>query len=131
MQQQSHWVELDLASKCVPAAPKTSAWAVARVVRSRRGHCHFTVKGNDPVLLADIERYFAARPPTAHFRHTCCSHGPENVARLPRFAVSLIHSKRGRKVAETLRRLNRNVRTVFDCLQTSRNSRRTAATAPP
>jgi hypothetical protein len=40
------------------------------------------------------------------------------------FAVSLLHSKPGRKVAETLRRLNRNARTVFDDLLMSENSRR-------
>ncbi len=51
-------------------------------------------------------------------------HGPENVSRLRRFAVSLILCKPGRKVAETLRRLNRNVRTVFDYLLMSENSRR-------
>ncbi len=57
-----------------------------------------------------------------------CGHGPENVSRLRRFAVSLIHSKPGRKVAETLRRLNRNVRTVFDYLLMSENARRTPGT---
>lgn len=56
-------------------------------------------------------------------------HGPENVTRLRRFAVGLIQSKPGRKVAETLRRLNRNVRTVFDYLLMTENSRR--ARRPP
>ena len=50
-------------------------------------------------------------------------YGPENVSRLRRFAVALIRSKPGRRVAETLRRLNRNVRTVFDYLLMSENSR--------
>ncbi|EQD66467.1 transposase, partial [mine drainage metagenome] len=59
-----------------------------------------------------------------------CGHGPENVSRLRRFAVSLIHSKPGRKVAETLRRLNRNVRTVFDYLLMSENARRTPGPPP-
>ena len=54
-------------------------------------------------------------------------HGPENVSRLRRFAVALIQSKPGRKVAATLRRINRNVRTVFDYLLMSENSRRTPA----
>ena len=44
-----------------------------------------------------------------------------------RFAVSLIHSKPGRKAAETLRRLNRNARTAFDDLLMSENSRRRPA----
>ena len=60
-----------------------------------------------------------------------CGHGPENVSRLRRFAVSLIYSKPGHKVAETLRRLNRNVRTVFDYLLMSENSRRTTPAARP
>ena len=195
-------------------------------MRNRLGHYHFTVKGNHPALLADLERYFADRPPTAHFSQISCGHGrietrsiwvtdalnayldfpalaqaflierqvlikntgqltrelaygitsraaceaspqrllqinrghwtienrchyvidwnfdedrsrirsghgPENVSRLRRFAVSLIHCKPGRKVAETLRRLNRNVRTVFDYLLMSKNSLRTAAAARP
>ena len=57
-------------------------------------------------------------------------HGPENVSRLRRFAVSLILCKPGRKVAETLRRLNRNVRTVFDYLLMSENARRTPGPPP-
>lgn len=56
-------------------------------------------------------------------------HGPENVSRLRRFAVALIQSKPGRRVAETLRRLNRNIRTVFDYLLMSENARR--APCPP
>ncbi len=188
-------------------------------MRNRLGHYHFTVKGNHPALLADLERYFADRPASAHFSETSCGHGrietrsiwttcdlngyldfpalaqaflierqvltkktghltrelaygitsraaceaspqrllqinrghwtienrchyvidwnfdedrgrircghgPENVSRLRRFAVSLIQSKPGRSVAETLRRLNRNVRTVFDYLLMSENARR-------
>lgn len=52
-------------------------------------------------------------------------YGPENVSRLRRFAVALIQAKPARRVAETLRRLNRNVRTVFDYLLMSENARRT------
>ncbi|MHB1815315.1 MAG: hypothetical protein ACYCUE_10915 [Steroidobacteraceae bacterium] len=57
-------------------------------------------------------------------------HGPENITRLRRFAVALILCKPGRRAAETMRRLNRNVRTVFDYLLMSENSRRTPAPAP-
>jgi len=57
-------------------------------------------------------------------------YGPENVSRLRRFAVALIQSKPGRRGAETLRRLNRNVRTVFDYLLMSENARRTHRPRP-
>lgn len=58
-------------------------------------------------------------------------HGPENVSRLRRFAVALIQSKPARRVAETLRRLNRNVRTVFDYLLMSENARSTRRSRHP
>ena len=54
-----------------------------------------------------------------------------HVSRLRRVAVSLIHCKAGRKVAEALRRLNRNVRAIFDHLQMSKNALRSAAAARP
>lgn len=57
-------------------------------------------------------------------------HGPQNVSRLRRFAVALIQPKPGRRVAETLRRLNRKVRTVFDYLLMSENARRTPCPRP-
>ena len=42
--------------------------------------------------------------------------GPENTTRLRRFAIGLIKA-RGLEVAQTLRKLNRNVRCVFDFLK--------------
>ena len=57
-------------------------------------------------------------------------YGPANVSRLRRFAVALIQSKPGRRVAETLRRLNCNVRTVFDYPLMSENARRTHRPRP-
>ena len=47
-------------------------------------------------------------------------YGPENTTRLRRFAIELIKA-RGLNVAETLRRLNRNVRCVLDFLKMSAN----------
>ena len=47
--------------------------------------------------------------------------GPENTTRLRRFAISLIKA-RGLKVAQTLRRLNRTVRCVFDFLKMTINT---------
>jgi len=49
-------------------------------------------------------------------------HGPENMTRLRRFAISLIKSKRVRSVAQTMRQLNRNMRMVFDYLRMTKNS---------
>lgn len=210
---------MDLKDKDITADALLTQRSIAAFLRGRLAHYHFTVKGNRPALLADLERYFADRPGTTHFSETSCGHGrietrsicvtealngyldfpevqqaflierqvlkkktgqltrelaygitsrpaceaspqrllqinrghwvienrchyvidwnfdedrsrircghgPENVSRLRRFAVSLIYSKPGRKVAETLRRLNRNIRTVFDYLLMSENSRR-------
>ena len=51
-------------------------------------------------------------------------YGPENTTRLRRFAIQLIKA-RGLNVAETLRRLNRNVRCVFDFLKMTANTQPT------
>lgn len=53
-------------------------------------------------------------------------HGPENMTRLRRFAVSLIKSKPVRSVAQKMRQLNRNMRLVFDYLRMTKNSQRAA-----
>ena len=55
-------------------------------------------------------------------------HGPENISRLRRFAISVIKSKKVSNVAQTMRRLNRNLRTVFDYLHMTKNSSPIAAT---
>jgi predicted transposase YbfD/YdcC len=49
-------------------------------------------------------------------------HGPENITRLRRFAISLIKSKGVRSVAQKMRQLTRNVRLVFDYLRMTKNS---------
>lgn len=49
-------------------------------------------------------------------------HGPENITRLRRFAISVIKSKRVRSVAQTMRQLNKNTRLVFDYLRMTANS---------
>ncbi len=54
-------------------------------------------------------------------------HGPENVSRLRRFAISLIKAKGVNSVAQTIRQLQRSVRLVFDYLRMSQNSCATAA----
>lgn len=56
-------------------------------------------------------------------------HGPENITRLRRFAVTVIArvSDKKRSVAEQMRRLQRNVRLVFDYLRMTQNSAAAAA----
>ena len=49
-------------------------------------------------------------------------HGPENITRLRRFAVSLIKSKEVRSVAQKMRELTMNTRLVFDYLKMTQNS---------
>lgn len=53
-------------------------------------------------------------------------HGPENITRLRRFAITLIKSKAVRNVAQKMRELNRNMRLVFDYLCMTKNSQRAA-----
>ncbi len=49
-------------------------------------------------------------------------YGPENMTRLRRFAIGVIKSKGGGNVTQTMRRLTRHVRLVFDCLRMTENS---------
>jgi predicted transposase YbfD/YdcC len=49
-------------------------------------------------------------------------YGPENVTRFRRFAVSIIKSKGVRSVAQKMRELTRNTRSVFDYLKMTKNS---------
>jgi predicted transposase YbfD/YdcC len=50
-------------------------------------------------------------------------HGPENMTRLRRFAISIIKAQKGvRSVAQKMRQLTRNVRLVFDYLRMTQNS---------
>ena len=49
-------------------------------------------------------------------------HGPENITRLRRFAIGLIKSKGVQNVAQKMRQLNKNTRSVFDYLRMTANS---------
>jgi predicted transposase YbfD/YdcC len=49
-------------------------------------------------------------------------HGPENVARLRKFAIGLIKSKKTYSVAQKMRELFRNTRSVLDYLKMTKNS---------
>ena len=48
--------------------------------------------------------------------------GPENITRLRRFAIGVIKAKGVRNVAQKMRQLTQNVRTIFDYLRMSQNS---------
>lgn len=50
-------------------------------------------------------------------------YGPENVARLRKFAIGLIKSKKADSVAQKMRELFRNTRSVLDYLKMTKNSR--------
>jgi predicted transposase YbfD/YdcC len=83
-----------------------------RVLKVNRGHwtiensCHYILDWN-----YDEDR---SRIRTGY--------GPENVTRLRRFAVGIIKSKGVRSVAQKMRELTRNVRSVFDYLRMTKNS---------
>jgi predicted transposase YbfD/YdcC len=49
-------------------------------------------------------------------------HGPENITRLCRFAISIIKSNKVRSVAQKMRQLTRSVRLAFDYLWMTENS---------
>ena len=51
-------------------------------------------------------------------------HGPENMTRLRRFTTGLIQAISKDSVAETIRKLQRNIRRVFDYLRMTENSRK-------
>lgn len=84
-----------------------------RVLEINRGHwtienrCHYIIDWNYDEDRCRIR----------------ADHGPENVSRLRRFAVGLLIRFKGKfSVAEKMRRLNRNIREVFDCLRMTKNS---------
>lgn len=108
--QHSRELAYGLTSRCAnQASPQ-------RLLQINRGHwvienrCHYLIDWN-----YDEDR---SRIRTGH--------GPENITRLRRFALTLIQSKPGRRVAQTLRLLNRNTRLLFDYLLMTDNSRRTS-----
>jgi hypothetical protein len=49
-------------------------------------------------------------------------HGPENITRLRRFAISIVKLKGVRSVAQEMRQLSRNVPLVFDYLRMTKKS---------
>ena len=83
-----------------------------RVLATNRGHwsiensCHYIIDWN-----YDEDR---SRIRTGH--------GPENITRLRRFAISIIKSKAVRSVPQKMRQLMGNIRLVFDYLRMTKNS---------
>jgi hypothetical protein len=58
-------------------------------------------------------------------------HGPENITRLRRFAIGVLkgYGRANVSIAEKMRSLNRNIRSVFDYLRMTKNSTRFSASA--
>jgi predicted transposase YbfD/YdcC len=83
-----------------------------RVLAINRGHwsiensCHYIIDWNFDEDRSRIRK----------------GHGPENITRLRRFAISIIKSKDVRSVPQKMRQLMRNVRLVFDYLRMTENS---------
>jgi len=83
-----------------------------RVLATNRGHwsiensCHYIIDWNYHEDRSRIQT----------------GHGPENITRLRRFAISIIKSKGVRSVAQKMRQLMLNVRLVFDYLRMTENS---------
>ncbi len=84
----------------------------AQILKDNRGHwcientCHYVIDWNYNEDRSRIRT----------------GYGPENISRLRRFAVGIIKQKKGVSVAQKLRRLNKNIRAVFDYLKMTRNS---------
>ncbi|MCP4528227.1 MAG: ISAs1 family transposase [Aestuariibacter sp.] len=83
-----------------------------RVLATNRGHwsiensCHYIIDWNYDEDRSRISK----------------GHGPENITRLRRFAISIIKLKGVRNVSQKMRQLMRNVRLVFDYLRMTKNS---------
>jgi len=89
-----------------------------QVLKTNRGHwciensCHYILDWNYDEDRSQIRT----------------GHGPENLARLRRFAIGLLKSKGVTCVAQKIRELTMNVRIVFDYFRMTNNSRvRTSA----
>ena len=84
----------------------------AQILQDNRGHwsiensCHYVIDWNYDEDRSRIRM----------------EHGPENMSRLRRFAVGILKSKGSGSVAQKMRRLNKNMRAVFDCLKMTRNT---------
>jgi len=84
----------------------------AQVLKDNRGHwciensCHYVIDWNYNEDRSRIRT----------------GYGPENVSRLRRFAIGILNRKKKGSAAQKMRRLNKNMRAVFDHLKMTRNS---------
>jgi len=69
-----HSCGLDLKDKDITVDALLTQRSLATWLRSGQAHYHFTVKGNQPTLLADLQQYFLSRREPA-YTHTCAGHG--------------------------------------------------------
>lgn len=82
-----------------------------KILQDNRGHwciensCHYIIDWNFDEDRSRIRTQY----------------GPENISRLRRFAVSVIKRKGVTSVAQKMRRLNKNMRMVFDYLKMTAN----------
>jgi len=102
----SHETAYGITSQSLPKANARSLLATNRGHWSIENSCHYILDWN-----YDEDR---SRIRTGH--------GPENITRLRRFAIGVIKSKGVRSVAQKMRELTRNVRSVFDYLRMTKNS---------
>lgn len=74
---------IDIQGKVVTAdALLTQRRLASYLVEERQAHYHFTVKGNQPVLLQDITYYFQDRQEPDFVEHASCDHGRIEVRKI-------------------------------------------------
>jgi len=73
---------IDIEGKDITADALLTQRDIARYLVGRNAHYHFTVKGNQPGLLADIELYFTDRKEPDFTDHTCGDHGRIEIRRI-------------------------------------------------
>lgn len=106
--------------------------AAKRSVELAYGITSHTPQSADPARLLQLNRCHWAIENGCHYvldwnwdEDRCrirTGYGPENTTRLRRFAIGVIKATSRDSVAATLRRLQRNVRLVFDYLRMTRNA---------
>jgi predicted transposase YbfD/YdcC len=73
---------LDLTDKDITGDALLTQRSIAQYVRSRLAHYHFTVKGNQPKLRADLELHFQSRSATPDFEEADKGHGRIEIRRI-------------------------------------------------
>jgi len=73
---------IDIKGKDITADALLTQRTIASYIIGRKGHYHFTVKGNQPRLLGDIELYFKDRKEPGFTDHTSSDHGRIEVRKI-------------------------------------------------